>query len=147
MTFGLAVETVLTFTIGLVGTYEGYRLAQEPLLWKDPVGPGWFLFWVSALIVVLGLVRIFRPGSAVAGVSESDAGSVKITSPAFKLLGVLAVYVAVVPLLGYEIASFFFFAAALKIAGVATWRNSLLIAVVVTVAFYFFAREMNIYLP
>jgi hypothetical protein len=144
MTFGLAVETVLTFTIGLVGTYEGYRLAQEPLLWKDPVGPGWFLFWVSVLIVVIGFVRIFRPGS---GASESDAGPVKITSPAFKLLGVLAVYVAVVPLLGYEIASFFFFAAALKIAGVATWRNSLLIAVVVTVAFYFFAREMNIYLP
>lgn len=147
-TVGFAVETALTLIVGGIGAYEGYRLAQEPLLWKDPVGPGWFLFWVSVLMIVLGLVRIRKPGEDSRPLfDEADGGSTTYSGQAFRLLGVFAAYVFLLPLAGYEIATFLFFTAALKIAGFATWRYSILVGLLLTAIFYFFALELNIYLP
>lgn len=143
---GLA-ESGVTGVLGAICLFEGLRLTHQSLLWKDPVGPGWFLVAVAiGLFVVTAFLFARRNDGAPA--STADAPSVPLwRSQPMQLVAAFMAYCAVVPYTGYLIASFGFFTLALRIAGVSTWLRSIVIGAVIAAAFYAFCYSTEIPLP
>jgi hypothetical protein len=140
-------ESGVTGVLGAICLVEGLRLTHQSLLWKDPVGPGWFLVAVAiALFVVTALLFVSRNDRAPA--STAGAPSVPLwRSQPMQLVAAFMAYCAVVSYTGYLIASFAFFTLALRIAGVSTWPRSVVIGAVIAGAFYAFCRSTEIPLP
>jgi hypothetical protein len=143
---GLA-ESGLMGTLGVICLFEGLRLTHQSLLWKDPVGPGWFLVGVAvALLIVTAFLFARRNEAVPVSTAQAPRGLVWRRQPV-QLIAAFVAYCAMTGYTGYLAASFAFFTVALRIAGVTTWLRSILIGAVITGAFYAFCRATEIPLP
>lgn len=140
-------ESGLTGILGTVCLYDGLRLTHQSLLWKDPVGPGWFLVAVAVgLLIVTAFLFARRNNAGSVPAAEALPGQLWRRQPV-QLVVAFVAYSAIVPYTGYLAASFAFFTLALRIAGVSTWLRSILIGAVVAGAFYLFCYATEIPLP
>jgi hypothetical protein len=133
--------------IGVLGTYEGFRLTHTNLLYNDAVGPGWYLLFMAVLLLMcsagLLLRRILKSkaiaGEAVVALHKGAAGR------AFLLL---FGYTAAVSYLGYVIASLLFFTVIQRTFGERSWVRCAAIGVAITTCFYFvFSYLASVPLP
>ncbi len=131
----MLLESLLLMALAAVGIYEGARLSGVALLFEDPVGPGWYLFFVSGVLFVCATIYLVRevrrgPGPAMKNISLHSG-------PAGQALLLLLVYGVAVLLVGYFLASVFFFILAQRVFGERSWARSAAIGLVITGAFYF----------
>jgi hypothetical protein len=144
---GSLAEAGVTGLLGAIGLYEGLRLSKQTLLWKDSVGPGWFLVVVAVGLLVVSAIQLVR-GDAY----DPNAPAAKVAPPLWRgqpfwLIVAFVAYTAIAPYTGYAIASFLFFTCALKVSGVTTWTRSVLIGAVIAAVFYAFCYGTEIPLP
>jgi putative tricarboxylic transport membrane protein len=131
---------------GIVSIRDGMRIggALRARGTLDLVGPDRYLIGVAVLLLAIGallvldgyasLRRVRAPASA-SRPSSGDAGSTGGRTHLWLFLA-LIVYAALLPVLGYLIATVAFTAAAFRIMGTVRWRSIALAAVLLTAVCY-----------
>ena len=130
-----AVVAALLFLFGATFVYQSYKLGFG---WATE-GPqsGFFPFYVALIICIGSLVVFVNALRGKAGRSDQafvERGQLK------KVLQVLipaAIYVLGVQLIGIYVASAIYIALFMRFLGTYSWLKSVLIAVVITVVFFF----------
>ncbi len=131
----MAFENILLMALAVIGIYEGARLAKVALLFDDPVGPGWYLFFLSILLLICAMALILRERRRR---STSPGGGLSVLKgPAGLSLLLLLFYVLAATISGYAIASLIFFVLAQRIFGEKSWTRSGVLGLAMTGTFYF----------
>ncbi len=145
---GIAMTLEIIFLVmATAGIYEGARLSKTALLFVDPVGPGWYLFFMSCLLFVCVIAllsrRFIRRKAAHREVSLSLH-----RGPAGRALLLLILYAFAITYLGYLIASAIFFILVQRIFGERSWIRCAVTGVSITGCFYFaFSYLASVPLP
>jgi hypothetical protein len=127
---------ILLLVMAVAGLTDGVRLSKSALLFKDPVGPGWYLFFMSCLLFVCALALLVKQ------LKRRKAGQREIgislhKGPAGRALMLLFLYGIATTYLGYVIASAIFFVLVQRIFGERSWLRCAAIGVSITGCFYF----------
>jgi putative tricarboxylic transport membrane protein len=135
---------VAVLAIGL-GAAAAYEAAKLPFGTIHNPGPGFFPWWTSVVIILLGLVLVFtalRPRSSHA---RKDSGRVV---KVFVLLVVLAVYTFLLDLLGYLVCTFLLVLFMLRATDPQRWPIALCVAAMAAIGSYVvFAVWLSVPLP
>ena len=129
------LEIILLVLAG-AGIYEGARLSKSVLLFVDPVGPGWYLFFMSGVLFVCAtalLVRQYRRRKA----GHRDSSLALHKGPAGRAMLLLILYGLAIVYLGYVIASTVFFVWVQRLFGERSWIRCAVIGASITACFYF----------
>ncbi len=138
---------IIILVMAAVGIMEGIRLSTSVLLFPDPVGPGWYLFFMSCLLFTCAM------GLSVRALIRRRAGQRQASLSLHKGLAgrallLLCVYGAAITYLGYGIACLIFFISILRLFGERSWIRCGLIGVAITGCFYLvFSYLANMPLP
>ncbi len=140
------IESLLLMALASLGLFEGARLTTVSLVSPEPLGPGWYLVVVSGLLFAFGAhhlaARAKLPTTRAVGSLSFRFGA------AARALGLLILYAAAMPVVGYLASTAAFFALALRIFGVGSWIRSVVIGVVLAALFeYGFANLGGMVLP
>ena len=131
----MALEIIL-LVLAAAGIYEGVRLSKSVLLFVDPVGPGWYLFFMSCLLFVCAVFLLIR--QVIGRKAGQHAVSLALhKGPAGRALVLLLLYGIAVMYLGYVIASAMFFIVVQRIFGERSWLRCTAIGLCITGCFYF----------
>jgi hypothetical protein len=133
---GSVIEGFILIGLALLGIREGERLRKIPLLAQDFVGPGWYVFLVSVLLLA-GAVAYVWVNRKDLKLKRAKPVSLRV-GPAGWALGSLLLYAAIVPLTGYALASTLFFILVFHIFGVKSWLKSIGYGVAAGVTFELF---------
>lgn len=131
----MALEIIL-LVLAAAGIYEGVRLSKSVLLFVDPVGPGWYLFFMACLLFVCAIALLVRQFIRRKAGQRTD-GLALHKGPAGRALVLLLLYGLAVMFLGYVIASAMFFIVVQRIFGERSWIRCTLVGVSITGCFYF----------
>ena len=138
---------LLMLIIGLLGTYEGYRLTHTNLLYSDSVGPGWYLLFMAAILLICGIGLLSRRITK----SKAIQGEVAVLlhkGAAGRAFLLLFAYTACISYLGYVISSILFFSVVQWIFGERSWVRSTAIGLSITACFWFiFSYLASVPLP
>lgn len=130
------VLEIILLVLAAAGIYEGFRLSKSVLLFVDPVGPGWYLFFMSCLLLVCAAALMLRQFiGRKAG--RREAGLALHKGPAGRALMLLLLYGVAVVNLGYVIASAIFFILVQRIFGERSWIRCAMVGLSITGCFYF----------
>ncbi len=143
----LLIATLVVVSLAILGLYEGLRLLYIPLPFPDPVGPGGYLLFISVLLLICGIGYFcaYRKRSATA---DGKRFSFRTIGESGRLLIVLALYSIAVPIIGYIVATGFFFMIGMRICGEKSWLRSIIISLLLTGGFeLLFERFGGIQLP
>jgi hypothetical protein len=131
----MALEIIL-LVLSAAGIYEGIRLSKSVLLFVDPVGPGWYLFFMSCLLFICATALLVKQIIARrAGRHEVRLALHK--GPAGRALILLLLYGVAIIHAGYIAASAIFFILVQRIFGERSWIRCTAIGVFITGCFYF----------
>ena len=138
---------ILLLVISILGIYEGARLSRTVLLFADSVGPGWYLFFMSALLFICAAALLFRKlRKRKAG--QGEASVLLHKGAAGRAILLLIFYGIAVRFLGYVIASALFFISVQRIFGERSWLRCAGIGLSIAACFYFiFSYLAGIPLP
>ena len=132
------IEATLFLIVGIVSMAEGFRLITE----KDPTkvpelfGPGAYVLFLGAVLCFVGLLHmiVHNRGARPFGKSQTD---VEMRKKAIRLTAALALYLVLIYVVGYPVATPLFFSMAFWIVGIRSWRFNVVLALVLSGAFYF----------
>jgi hypothetical protein len=131
----MALEIIL-LVLAVAGIYEGFRLSKSVLLFIDPVGPGWYLFFMSCLLLLCAIALLVKQfAGRKAGLRE--VGLALHKGAAGRALMLLLLYGTAVMTLGYVVASAIFFILVQRIFGERSWIRCTMIGLSITGCFYF----------
>ncbi len=141
------VLEIILLVMAAVGIFEGIRLSKSVLLFADPVGPGWYLFFMSCLLLFCAVALSVR------GFIRRKAGQHEVElslskGSAGRAILLLLLYALAIPYLGYVIASAIFFVGVQRLFGERSWVRCALIGVSIVGCFYLvFSYLANMPLP
>lgn len=116
---GREVTTAAFFLgVSIVTLSESYRLAANPPAYRldQPLGPGMYLGIVGTLLLISGLIYLFRLLSQL----QDGAADYEKTGSVMKVVVMMAIltgYVVLIGGVGYILATFMFFIAAFRFFG------------------------------
>lgn len=132
---GSLLESLFLIGLAILGLREGVRLLKVPLLFVDIIGPGWYIFFVSVLLLMSALVYSWgyfkRPGIS------KDKHFLLHLGPPGRITAIFGLYIIIVPFIGYAIGSMIFFILVFHASGMRSWVWSILIGIGVALAFKF----------
>jgi hypothetical protein len=131
----MALEIIL-LVLAAAGIYEGIRLSKSVLLFVDPVGPGWYLFFMSCLLMVCAIALLVKRFIG-RKVGRREVGLALHKGPAGRALMLLMLYGVAVIYSGYVVASAIFFILVQRIFGERSWIRCTVIGLSITGCFYF----------
>jgi len=137
MNLKVLMEGILVLIFALVTMVEGLRLilSKDPTVLHDPLGPG-----IYVLVLGLGLMAVsfahFVTGRRRLPGKERVAASKKRRVQLFSSIGILALYILLVHFVGYLVATLTFFLLELKVSGVKSWRNNIILTLILTIIYY-----------
>ncbi len=139
------IEVLLILGLAVIGIVDGLAPDKSVTFQRESLPPGLYVVLVSVVLLVFGAAYL-RAGWKREG-TESSENAVKSRAGLWMWAAMVG-YAAVVPLLGYSISTFVFFAAVFLLLGVRPlWRSGML-ALVFAAAFYLaFVRLANVWLP
>jgi hypothetical protein len=130
------VEGGVFLVVGLVGMTDAVRLIvyKNPRSIEDLTGPGRYLFVISCLITVVAVLYLIsqyreRPPLALAANKESR-------SKAISTVLVLALYIALIDIVGYAWSTPIFFVLILRVFGVKSWVSTAVLSLTMSIAYY-----------
>lgn len=132
----MILEIVL-LVMAAAGLYEGIRLSKSTLLFTDPVGPGWYLFFMSCLLFACALALLVKELLARRKTDHREVGLSLHRGPAGQALILLFLYGVATTFLGYLIASAIFFVLVQRIFGERSWVRCTVVGLSITGCFYF----------
>lgn len=130
------VEGGVFLVAGLIGMTDAVRLIvyRNPRSIEDITGPGRYLFVISCLITVVAvlyLISQYRERPPVAVTTNKESRS-KVISTVF----VLALYIALISIVGYVWSTPIFFFLILRVFGFKSWASTAVLTLTMSIAFY-----------
>ncbi len=137
MNLKVLIEGILVLVFGLVAMLEGLRLIthKDPYVLYDPLGPGVYILVLSLGLMAVSVVHFVVNHRKFPG-KERVAASKKMRVQLFGSIGILALYILLLHFIGYLVATLTFFFLELRIAGVKSWRTSVILTFMLTVIYY-----------
>jgi hypothetical protein len=128
------VEGGLALLVGAASTVEGLRLTiyKIPGVLYDKVGPGVFGVLVGMGLLVVGSLHLWTREARPAQAARRSVANRRVLG----IVGACLLYPLLINAAGYAMASVIFFVLASRLSGVASWAQSLGIAVCLTAAYY-----------
>ena len=137
MNLKILIEGILVLVFSLVTLVEGLRLIiyKDPHMLYDPLGPGFYILVLSLGLLAVGIVHLIANYRKPAG-ARKGAASKKRRVQLFSSIGILALYILLVHFVGYLVATLTFFLLELKVSGVKSWRNNIILTLILTIIYY-----------
>ena len=141
-------EGLITVAIGLVSLLESLRLIsyEDPPLVRDLLGPGYYVLLMSLGMLVTGIIHIYhqRKEHAVAKEETNKEKRIRL----FGSFLTCALYLVLIDLIGYLIATIAFFILMFRIVGIRSWPYNVLLSAFLSVVFYFvFVKFSSVVFP
>jgi len=146
------IESLIVIVVSMVGVADAWRLSgivREGGVFHDVIGPDRYLGAVSIGVLICGVWQLRGSlknlGKQVCVKEEEEKTNVSMLS---LVIVVLVVYVLSLPLLGYLLATLFFFPVTYFIFGVRSMIKSITLGVLTALIFYgIFAYFAELPLP
>jgi putative tricarboxylic transport membrane protein len=137
MNLKVLIEGILVLVLALVAMIEGLRLIlnKDPLVLYDPLGPGFYILVLGLGLMVLSVVHFVANHQRSPGKGRV-AASKEMRVKLFGAIGILALYILLVHFVGYLVATAVFFFLELKVSGVKSWRNNVILTLMFTIVYY-----------
>ncbi len=132
------IEGLLLLVLGLVAMIEGLRLViyKNPHVLYDPLGPGLYITAIGVSLMTVGvvyLVRNYRKTPRMNGVPVDKQMRIRMMST----ITACALYLFLIHIVGYLLATIIFFFLEFRIEGVKSWPLVVVLSLVLS-AFYYF---------
>jgi hypothetical protein len=116
---------------------EGLRLilSKDPYVLYDPLGPGFYILVLSLGLMAVSVVH-FVANHRKFPVKGRVAASKEMRGQLFSSIGILALYILLVYFVGYPVATLTFFFLELKVSGIKSWRNNIILTLILTIIYY-----------
>ena len=145
----ILIEGILLFIIGIGSITEAIRLLRQmdPNTVYDVLGPWSFILFLGIALIITTSIHL-----AVEYRKKLSKGDEGITQELRRrMIGVLvvfAIYTILIDIVGYAVASIFFFLLEFRIVGIKSWRSNAILSLVFTAAFYLvFVKLCNMVFP
>jgi hypothetical protein len=137
MRMRVLIEGALILVFSLVAMVEGLRLIvhRDPYILYDPLGPGFYIFAVSAGLMMAGVVYLIvnyrkSPNAEKVPVSK------EMRRHLFSSVVVLGIYIFLIHFVGYLVATLIFNFMEFRIAGVKSWGANFILSLIFTLSYY-----------
>ncbi len=143
------IEGALFLFLSCLGIVEGLRLQSQgdAQAIQGPIGPGAYVLFPSLLLMITGFVYLFRnyrKRKALNGIKEKTGRKVRV----FGIILVLGLYVFLMDVCGYLLASVVFFLLEFRIVGIQSWTKiAILTGLVVAVYYIVFVEFCSMSFP
>ena len=145
-------ESFLVIALAGLGLVDAWRLSDAVRAggtFRDIIGPDRYLAFISVGLLVCGvgyLVASWKGINRVRDDRKSEEGN-QVTQVSLVFM-VVIIYILALPVLGYMLATLFFFPVAFFIFGVKPWLKSIIVGLLTAVLFYaIFAYLAEVPLP
>ena len=133
-------ESLLVVIVGLLGIVDAWRLSsvvRAEGTFRDVIGPDRYLGAISIGLLFCGVWTLAR-NLKIAGppLLKKEEGERSQVTQVVLVVFVLALYAFAMPILGYVLATCFFFPVIYFIFGVRPWPRSIIVGLATTVVFY-----------
>jgi hypothetical protein len=134
---------------GLVATAEALRLIiyKDPYTLYDPVGPGFYVLALSVGLLIVGVGHFaanYREGCIVECAALTSGEIRQLLSAIIVLL----LYIVLMSITGYLVATLVFFLLDMRVSGVKSWRINVVLALLLTALYYaIFVRVCEMEFP
>jgi hypothetical protein len=137
MKMRVLIEGTLIIVFSLVAVVEGLRLIlhRDPYILYDPLGPGFYILALSAGLMTLGVIHLIV-NSRRLPCGEKVPVSKEMRRHLFSSIMVLAIYIFLIDLAGYLVATLIFNFLELRIAGVKSWGANIILTLILTIGYY-----------
>lgn len=137
MNRAVLIESISVLLFGIAGMAEGVRLVvnKDPYILYDPLGPGFYILALSIGMLVAGICHFLFNYKRLPTFEKLDENKKK-RAQALSMFMVLIIYNFLLVYVGYLSATATFYFLGLRVAGVKSWRNSLILAFVFTTFHY-----------
>ncbi len=131
------IEGILLLGMGAGAAAEGVKLiaTREAQAVFDVLGPGGYLAVVGCALIITGILRITH-GSGNGGKLDMEAFSKSMKTAMGGMIVVLALYILLIEIVGYLIASPIFFLLLFRILGITSWLRNLGLSIVCSILLY-----------
>jgi hypothetical protein len=142
------IEGILLLAFSLVAMSEALRLiiSKDPLVLYDPLGPGYYILVLSFGLFVAAIVHVavnYKKSAQSQKTTEPGSGARVLFS-----VGAMILYILLVRIVSYPVATLIFCLLQFWIAGVRSWRTNTILSVVFTAVCYFiFIKLCGIVFP
>jgi len=131
------IEGIVIIVLGLISMAEGLRLIthKDPYVLYDSLGPGFYIFALSISLITVGIVHIiinYRKFPKMESVEISKEMKIQMLST----IMVLTIYVFLIGIVGYLVATLVFFFLEFRVVGIKSWRNNFILTLILTIAYY-----------
>ena len=133
------METIIILGFGFVAIREGFDLTfhKDPHTLYDPVGPGPYVVVLCSFLIIAGLFNFFLSYRGSAVMEKVEATSKEMRIKMLSTIAVCVIYIFLINILGYLLATLLFFFLQLKVEKIKSWRLILILTVVISFAYYF----------
>ncbi len=145
----ILIEGVFLLVVSLICLAEALRLITQkgPQYVAETVGPGHFVLLIGIVLMVLGLVHLFinyKKNLAIEKVVINKEMSIRMVT-AFVVMGI---YIFLIDIVGYAVASLFFLFMEFRIFGVKSWPRLAILTLCITGVYYLvFIRYCRMIFP
>ena len=141
------IEGMLLLVFSFVAMSEALRLiiSKDLHVLYDPLGPGFYILVLSCGLFLVSIVHVVvnYKKSEQAKIMKSGSGSHVLFS-----IGAMALYILLIRVVGYLVATLIFCLLQFWLAGVKSWRaNAILSVVFTTVCYLVFVKLCEIVFP
>jgi hypothetical protein len=149
------VESIILLIFSFVVLFEGLRLARRigtGLL--DVMGPGTYIIILGAILIFITLIhimlysrRLLRQKQDSPGNAEASQGE-KVNFTVLLMVAILALYIALVQIIGYPIATPIYFLLMFRAVGVTSWGRNVMLTVILSGSYYLiFVHYLEVIFP
>jgi hypothetical protein len=154
MRIRIIIETFIVFALGVFSIFDGIRLILGgKLRLYDVLGPGNYNMGLGSLLVIVAIIYLALNLKNIRSKNIQIIEEVKENVETYKLkvvlmIACLVLYSITLNLFGLFLSSLIFFILMLKIAGLKSWRNSLIVGFIIASAFFIvFNKWLNVFFP
>ena len=144
---GVLVESGVAVLLGGLSIAEGIRMVKtKGIQLYDVLGPGWYNIGIGAVLVLGGIAYFVVRHGEMGATKDSTAGGGPLK--VVMLVSVMAIYLFLIDLVSYLLASLVFFFLVTRVSGFVSWRTNVALALAFGIFFYVvFAVWMGMIFP
>ena len=133
----LWIEGLLFLVVSIATMAEGLRLVlyKNPKTLHDVLGPGYYILVLGIGMMATGVVYVIGNYKRLPGFEKAAVPTGK-RMRMMSLVAVCAIYIFLIGIAGYLVATLVFFLLAFRAAGIKSWPFNFALTLILTAAYY-----------
>jgi hypothetical protein len=138
MRIAVLAEGALLVVVSLMGIVEGLRLViyKDPFTLYDPLGPGLYIVAIGIGLMAIGAVHLLVHSKKLPTM-ERVLVDRKLRIRMISTVGVCAIYIFLISITGYLLATILFFFLEFRVQGIKSWPFVIVLSLVLSALYYF----------